>query len=1072
MSNQALAMIAGGLPRDAEERPQIGRRTEQLMEAEVLDLIRDLGGSCTAEQLASALNGKKVSDVHANDGLKWAGSFLNRMRESQRIKFSASLVKRRYELNSALGRILQGRGALSNKIDSWPMAKEVLSREMDFEMDFAAEIEVPLFLQPPSSVAVAFRSEESSPIITSDQKWQRITSMGAPPKARAQTSEEKGAIQRELELELATREGKRPHDQMTPEETKPDDNVVDDDSNGRTEHPTPMGGVDASDAEMEGEELEAIAVVQGAPLGEGSLASAEKDALRLLLQRAGISVDKVESESCLSSFMEDLSNDDSITSSLSVACKIMDNEKWRKKLKGADTAVFCEGLWRRIQWKRSSQGLPKTFGKLLSIIVGACELAGCRVREDWFENPRNLTQRGKIDTILGEVVGLNAMPGEMRALFDCPQPLCGMLNAVPGAGKTTALRYCEQELNKVVSEDSTNPFAFGISFLHGVATDVDSKLTIEQELTMRAAGRFLVEDNCLLSFRDLWMESDALKAIQFAPLILEIFVLCGKQKLLLLVDEPGRAGSDRGPKQEAGPIKTPNVAEAVVRLAAPLLGNDTGSILGCGGDDVVREILAKVRIVFSSQSPLFSEVKLSNFARSGGSIQQIELPHTTDQATTEEVSKLVRFKCQGLRSRMPTKDSEYAILLLLALSSGHWATLDALVEMANKGVELCNGGSGWFQTIYMENLLDALVSVDKGTSFDGNIRNASMKKLLMFAILGKPVRPCDRRWEWGTPSDGTEKPKASLLDLAHERVVLNNFPVDSNSYRNVIPRLSLLDVREWCCGDDVSSKGFAKVVRGMLPSNPKESMDSGKYGKAFAGNFLKAKLHSWYKIDNKKSYLLGSLPGAGSSQPCGCLFPGHMIIAGRGMAPDILLNPPTHAPHLFQAKSFNGNMNAHTKLEIRGEIVAELRPYDQLVLPGSKIESHWDRLVVIKLQGGENGLVFIQDKFLEARSFTAQDITNALDELLAEEEGVLFDVAEGTAVSNPISQLGVQETNVVYCWSVLENLPKGTEADELLEAIQKHIEATGFQGRVMVATSNAMYGDTFGLLASVYAGAK
>lgn len=189
------------------------------MKVEILNLIGDHGGSCTMEQIARALkDNQKMTSTHASEGNDKRNMFeklVHKIRGTMRPRsmgISRASVTRRYQLHNALGRIMREQGALSNQIDSWPMAREMLSREMDFMEGHDAGETVeqqqqrPLFLQAPSSMVMPYRHEESSPFLTSDEKWRQITSRRLPQKIGEQTSEEKGAIERELELEQAKRE--------------------------------------------------------------------------------------------------------------------------------------------------------------------------------------------------------------------------------------------------------------------------------------------------------------------------------------------------------------------------------------------------------------------------------------------------------------------------------------------------------------------------------------------------------------------------------------------------------------------------------------------------------------------------------------------------------------------------------------------------------------------------------------------------------------------------------------------------------------------------------------------------
>ena len=112
---------------------------------------------------------------------------------------------------------------------------------------------------------------------------------------------------------------------------------------------------------------------------------------------------------------------------------------------------------------------------------------------------------------------------------------------------------------------------------------------------------------------------------------------------------------------------------------------------------------------------------------------------------------------------------DQAMSYLIAVSSGHWATLDALVKKANHGVNISKNGMGWLKTIYLRNVRDAMVTVTEGNAKDGGLRDLYFERLLKLAILGIRVHPF-------SPLEEGDEESRSLVDLAYERIVLNRFP--------------------------------------------------------------------------------------------------------------------------------------------------------------------------------------------------------------------------------------------------------------------------------------------------------
>jgi hypothetical protein len=514
-----------------------------------------------------------------------------------------------------------------------------------------------------------------------------------------------------------------------------------------------------------------------------------------------------------------------------------------------------------------------------------------------------------------------------------------------------------------------------------------------------------------------------------------------------------------------------------------------------------------VRFVFSALTPIFNEKQLASETSTGSQIVWISVPAATELHDNALRQKVVD-NLPELEKRMAKSEFDRAVGLLIALASGHWSTLDALVKIAQPPAS-----PDWLKTVYLENVRDALVGADVPVAKNADMVLASYRELIGRALLGHKVEPFS--------SIGGH----TLVSLAFKRVVLNTITAKSELFNAVVPLLSLLEIRRWCLSNP--SDKLSLAVLGVLqsagnePSDPESTIAAKNTGEAFervTAHFINAKLIAWREYDTKAATrLLTALKDSDA------LFQGHKVVFGDT---NLRMVRPASSPRVLEIVG-SGGFHAKKTPPIReekeatetyqhrrtewfqeatttalsfegGSTVGKLRNGDMLV-PGSKNQPHSDLVLITELENAENkqdnkkksntkqkkdvqrsSLNFIQNKYSDGNASTTlsvKTVTDGLDKLLLE-RGVLFELAHPVAIGkgkkqNQITQLNVREEDVVYTFCLLRQLP--AKQEEFFAKVARYALDVGFKGTLAIALGRkgggVFYGDTFRHLALVHSSA-
>jgi hypothetical protein len=719
------------------------------------------------------------------------------------------------------------------------------------------------------------------------------------------------------------------------------------------------------------------------------------------------------------------------------------------------------------------------------------------IRDNWKSAPEVIAQRDEPLTgvRLGKIVGLDLVVEDIEALGVSARkkrPHVGMLNAPSGSGKSALMQYAEARINS----KSGKVLALAVTFNH--RTDGDDRLVItpEQGLALRIAERFLCESGSFHHFRSAWLEDPQLKSLPLPMLLAAIATILPTRVVMVLVDEPGLAGHiDR-----CHPGHMSEVAEAVVEATAASRG------LVSNVEESTTDLVAdRVRFLFSSLTPVYDDGALAQETASGSDIVWITVPPAGALAS-RVLRELVKAKLHGLRERMPRAHFDLSVGLLLALASGHWSTLDKLVDR----VQPPDFGRGWLRTVYQANVRDVLVATEP-ISRDPQMAQAAFGALIAHTVLGISSMP-------DTKIEGH-----SLIELASFRVILNAISATQAKFNALVPRLSLLDVRSWCLQNAKVSQ-LAQAVLGVLqsagndPSDPEAAAEGS--GIAFENTlayFLVAKFIAWR--DSDKTTVSRELAALHQeSDGLRTLFPGHVVVHGN--PPRVLLCRDV-VPRVVRIEGKGGfrapkpqRKNSKTTQEWETNLaswrerclstplaidVALAAPC--CVQPGAKNQAHSDVLVLTQVakkvkeeeQGtsdeqlerkqaanekGVPGAIFVQNKFSDGKSnnpLRVVTVKESLDKLLLERGVLFFETEEEAAkqrgrADNQIASLGIQEENVVLCFSVLRDVSPAFS--KFADEVAAHAKKTGFKGVLVVANGQRggalLYGDSFKHLALVH----
>lgn len=454
-------------------------------------------------------------------------------------------------------------------------------------------------------------------------------------------------------------------------------------------------------------------------------------------------------------------------------------------------------------------------------------LANC-LREDWETDPRNIDAR--LHHLCGmdsnEYVGLEMKPQEMLSLFysRAGRPPLGMLNACSGSGKSALMQYCEREIN---ADDDFDGLALAVTF-NGVSSDLNM-LNANQGLVMRIVERFLLkrrDASTFTKFRDLWLANYLHLRIDIDEVIKKIQDLllgdkdskqakdqwCSKQKLLLLVDEPGLAGGEKRTEDNS-------------RVTFP----ETAFDLTTRATQLYRVSEKYVRFIFSSLKPIYLEKRLVQETSTGGKVVWIDVPYFSQTTSRDSMQQRLDHRLQTVKALMPDRDYKLVSDLIITMASGHWSTFDSIVRHLTGDEGVIRKIADWMSTLYYENVRNVVVqATDDSSKYEILNIPQIYRSLVMMAILGIQVHPFEdglcaalntqEAQELGKKKGMMEI--ASLNDMAYRRIVQNKIGANegSNTFRKEVPHLSLLDVRKWCLKGDVGVDRFRNAIWEALAS--------------------------------------------------------------------------------------------------------------------------------------------------------------------------------------------------------------------------------------------------------------
>lgn len=692
--------------------------------------------------------------------------------------------------------------------------------------------------------------------------------------------------------------------------------------------------------------------------------------------------------------------------------------------------------------------------------------------------------------MLYDYVGIDEKPSEMVSLFHGrkERPALGMLNACSGSGKSAIIQYCEKEINDKYPDEVALTLA--ISFGLGLGVD-STELESSEGLAMRIAERFLmkrVDGYYFFSdFKDLWIEKNFKERMNLKMVLTGIQAILSRamhsRRVLILVDDPGRAGSSARKKLGTDPAITKELFDEIL--------------------DFQREE-TNVRFVFSSLKPIYNARELSGMTKNRGRVVWIDVPYFSQSSIMREtLTKRLGLQC--LKSRMSRREFELASDLIITMASGHWATFDSITARLDQKFLL------ELPMVYYEVIRDVVVQMaDKGqhhkyrTFEKYQILNIpkTYRVLIMMSIFGTSVDPeAPLSFDQGETAKLKKKDVVSLNDMSYERIVQNR-----TSFREEVPHLSLFDIRKWCLSGEPYDS-FTEAIRDILYSvahEPNEEYKQEKWalGIAFERTstaFLLAKFISWRAL----SAIETDAFTISKTLPLGRFLKGYtfIITTGERARNNYTISMPEKIPerlYVWGKGGFRSKLTQEQPKQLRGEkdeqfqtrksswyeeALSELdfeshAPHQSvgngdIICPGSMNRPHSNAIIVVdwvNQDGQKNqGLIFNQLKRSEGEGVNSSTIVESAYivaglKMLVRERGLLYDIdKENLDNGNQISALGIQEENVVFCWSV----PCETEDadDSLQRSVEQAVDQLGFRGSVLVLDNTSdptkSFGQTF-----------
>lgn len=197
-------------------KPKLHHSTARAIQVEVEDLLRDRGGSCTIEAMASALAlSNKVRNHYAKQRPESSRTWGQRIENLRRQLSSSLQLKRRYVLTIIFSEIGNQVGATTTMITSWEQAQEILATKLDFPSTMpttspnnaAASSSLDdkvdsVARDLKKAILIPFQDDEfSAELKPSEQKWKQITAVRLPSKLGQRKEDEKDTFTKEVETE-------------------------------------------------------------------------------------------------------------------------------------------------------------------------------------------------------------------------------------------------------------------------------------------------------------------------------------------------------------------------------------------------------------------------------------------------------------------------------------------------------------------------------------------------------------------------------------------------------------------------------------------------------------------------------------------------------------------------------------------------------------------------------------------------------------------------------------------------------------------------------------------------------
>lgn len=583
----------------------------------------------------------------------------------------------------------------------------------------------------------------------------------------------------------------------------------------------------------------------------------------------------------------------------------------------------------------------------------------------------------------------------------------GFLHGPSGSGKSAVFQGISEHFAKNSESTVVIPLSFNL-------TSRDrSKISPTQGLVLRIVEIFLCYEQsndlfCLL--RQNFIESP-LASVSLVNLLSEISTILGGMKLLILIDEPGKANSDENEELEKGLGSAVLAATEGVRLE--------------------KNLAEKVFFIFSGLKPIYTNNnQLAKESRSGSEIWWFPVPSAEDVGISDTIALISKSGLLKLISaKMTTNNLRRVIEMTIIMSGGHWRSvvfcLRSLHSIAHKmkQIRLCTA-------------MDVICQTGIAYFTDGVVDSA-FPRILFAVVCNQKINPQDR---FG---------KFPVAELSFGWALLNSFVAKGTEFQKIIPRISLLYALSWVERSLVNQElaNVAGALQDLLlaagttvdPS--KGSNDLYFSFEQTTAYFLRLKLlllSMDYKEPGVRISLLGSSNAKKSLEKNTIpLLNGFIRLAGPNEEFFVDVSTPPEVviiPHSFCVTKHNKEeqqdfvSRAIDSPILVDNLAEKLNRSSVVIIPGSKRQKDFDKLIVLRGNEEQKRLLCIQDKFSGATSgkkFVIKQLKTMIKGLF-QERGILFDVSEN--VSAPKNQISAcrfkEEEIVIVIFSFRELEPK------------------------------------------------